>query len=412
MRKLMLVVIVLNMICLIDTEKSFILSKSVQDNNDKCLKDLVIKLIANTYYNVLISDQEILELQNTFFYKTTHIYLKTYLSSFIIKPNFYVILVGDVEQFNETLTTIVESEAFSSAAKFLVLIENSILLEDLPMNLWQHKLLKSFIVTVKPIAVYRNKLIRCGEKVIAEKIFSPNKTCFVKHLTVNLKRIMKNCPLQVITGYEPPFMDPLNETFKGIFNEMIEIFSAAMERELIIHPYDPIYLEELTQSFIYDSVLEDFRTGYADIFLGSTQFAAMELMDVSPNLHSNDLVFLVPRSFISGPVELLFSAQNFIPLGIISLMGILIAIVLIVIGRYSVDTKVFGGFGNTLFLLYGMMLGTTTLSRSPNSLTMKMICGKKQSESFSICSYRLGHRGYRINCRISCMENVKEKSSV
>lgn len=317
---------------------------------------------------------------STILFRATFDDLTNFTKELNSKINVCIIEADNIENLNFTLAFLVRSHVYSSYSTFLVLTANSTLIDKLAQKLWAFKLLRSYMLLInqRKITAFKVQLWECGVKVRAKKIASFLHGEFsLKKLQINMKESLQGCPLFIITGYQPPFVNPPNNSLKGMFIDLLDVLGESSQRNIIIRPYNGIYMEEIIQSYSFDAMIEDFESGYADIFLGSIQLAEMEILDISPILASNDLMMLIPRKLISDPIDLVFSTTFHIYLPLL-LVGIFImAFIFFCMVKHTADQKRFKSIGNVCLIFSGMAVSVATITRSPHSATAKVFFGKK-----------------------------------
>ncbi|XP_030747927.1 uncharacterized protein LOC115876331 [Sitophilus oryzae] len=237
------------------------------------------------------------------FYITKSENLDKFLEKINNKPQSYTFYLDDVEHFNETINTIVNSVNFRDAF-YVVFIFNEDQIMGVQMIadiMWEYRLLKTKIIVLNSnqdiFKIYNITINDCGSTSNASLIYeySPNQNCSVDTFSskINIKEVFKNCPLHITWSALPPFVNLPKDPRGGLFLDMLDPFGAISGRLVTYRPYNPTYLEELRFMY-YGSVQEDLENEYADIFVGPTDLALMELFDLLPIITSDSLVIIVP----------------------------------------------------------------------------------------------------------------------
>lgn len=348
-----------------------------------CLKTAASNLIQNDLPNVLVAptDSDISRnFDGLVLYRTTFLGLETFLGMLQFNPSTYIILVDEIGALNSTLAFIKHSPVYSTHSKLLVITYDESYIHTIAQYLWNLKLLRSQIIVTSHhrFELSTVELMQCGAKIKTKRLISlESDNCSLELPKVHdLKSILKGCPLYVITGRMPPYVNSENETLKGVFIEMIDVFGYISQRRIVIRPYDPIYVKEIIQSNTFEAIMKDFDSGYADVFVGPIHASTASIMDIGPWLLSNNLMFLAPRAFISGAIDLLLTPSNIRNVAfLISVIGSVVTLFYI-IAKYTIDGDLFDSLLNTHLIFFGLVLNASTLQRIPRNVYIRGFLGK------------------------------------
>ncbi|KAL1497033.1 hypothetical protein ABEB36_008062 [Hypothenemus hampei] len=218
-------------------------------------------------------------------------------------------------------------------------------------------------------ALFNLDVQRCGQ----EKIFK-----FMANLSINenskiqewpMKKQLSNCPLYVIWAIMPPFVDVNNETLlpEGIFIDFLNAFASISQRKIVYRPFDMIYLDEISMGYNFESVLTDFQTGYAEMFIGPVNLQTASIFHISPILMENPLLFLSPK-----PLASLFTSLSSILFVIYwPVFNLFLSLTLYFISKFGKDRFLFSSIMDNFLLLMGFCLGISCLQISPTTFVIR-----------------------------------------
>ncbi|XP_050293729.1 uncharacterized protein LOC126734237 [Anthonomus grandis grandis] len=220
--------------------------------------------------------------------------------------------------------------------------------------------------------------------------------CEFQDVKVDLKEIMRGCPIYTITGVQPPFINPENSTLKGVLLEMMDAFGEASDRTIIYRPYDPIYMDEIVESYTFESMIESFQSGYADLFIGAVQLSAMSVIDIGPLIIANDLLIVAPRELVRDMTEFINQPQKLHVFGRWTTGVLLIVISFKFLIRWSADKNLFPSFVQIFFMVFRTILNVPTACRIPKNTLVRIFL-------ISILFYCMGFSSYLQGTLISIM---------
>lgn len=172
----------------------------------------------------------------------------------------------------------------------------------------------------------------------------------------NLYKYFIGCPFKVIWSTFPPWVLKINSSYPGVHIEMMNLFKIASKFDLLYMPENQAYMDELKNGYIFDSILNDFNTEYADVYVGLASFFGSVPVEKT-FITDNKLYFAMPKPRqISywNTVFLIFNLKYCILMGVIMLI---MAIALTGFSKESFDKNVFGNFYINIFHSYAISLG-------------------------------------------------------
>ncbi|EEZ99852.1 hypothetical protein TcasGA2_TC002634 [Tribolium castaneum] len=153
------------------------------------------------------------------------------------KINHFIISFANTDRLNATLSFLKQTYCFNSRAKYLVTVESLDDVQLISETLWFYRLYKSVL------------LGHDGE------IFE-----------IDLKK---------------------SKCGSDIRPAALSWFSC---------PEDPVYAEELLESYSFNAVLDDFERGYADIFLGLGNNLPYAIFETTGTIYDDNLYWVVPKA--------------------------------------------------------------------------------------------------------------------
>lgn len=140
------------------------------------------------------------------------------------------------------------------------------------------------------IGVFRLNLkeSKCGNRIKCEKVDN-HRPIFA----TNIKKDFQNCLLRIIFIRFSPW---INNNSSGIFIQILNTFAEVNGFRLQYLPENPIYAEELSASYSFDSAYEDLESGYADVFLGLGNNLPFTLFDTTITVYDDNLYWAVPKA--------------------------------------------------------------------------------------------------------------------
>ncbi|XP_066251266.1 uncharacterized protein [Euwallacea similis] len=168
------------------------------------------------------------------------------------------------------------------------------------------KILEIVIYDEENANVYKLNIENCGSNISTKFVTNlKDKSWDACMMEWNMKEQFKDCPLKVEWTVLLPYINPPNSSLRGVLVDFLEAFEDISQRKVAFMPDNPAYLEEITQSYSFDSLLESFQSGYSDMFIGPVSLNAAEMFDCSPvvsEVISVLLGFFCISTFIQGSI--------------------------------------------------------------------------------------------------------------
>jgi hypothetical protein len=222
------------------------------------------------------------------------------LQSIKEKVNHVIVVYNDVNELNETVSLLKNSYCFNSRAKYLVIattFEDIILISNI---LWNYRLYKSVILWEdnEKINIFEVDLKKsnCGKNINFLRVgyFYNNELKVIHKLfDPDMKNQFYDCTLKVIYSHIYPW---INNNSSGVFVEVLNTFAEINGFNLVYMPENPIYGEELQNSYSFESVRNDLESGYADIYLGLGNNLQNVIMETTTTVYDDNLYWVVPKA--------------------------------------------------------------------------------------------------------------------
>lgn len=267
-----------------------------------------------------------------------------------VKFNYFIIL----SEKNTANITTINTEIWKSRVRNFVILQevnNKIELYSLDFEAWNcgHTM--------------NNRLIgNCDDQLINKNFIFPEK--FYKYFI--------GCPFRVIWTISPPWVISTSQSYPGVHIEIMNIFRRTSQFDLIYMPENSAYKKELQNNYRFDSLLRDFNSGYADVFVGlSSYFGSVPVEKTF--ITDNKLYFAMPKpkqiSYLNTFL-LIFDWKFCITMGIIIL---LISLVMTGLSRISVGEQMFNSFPGNILNSYAISLGMSIKVSSKRNVRI-LIC--------------------------------------
>lgn len=220
------------------------------------------------------------------------------IESLKFKVNQFIFTYNDISQLNTTFSILKQSYCFDSRAKYLIISQSFDHNDKIAQILWTHRLYRSIIITQKNGTVINLYEIdfeksKCGTAIRSKKIDRWNHKFNYKIFEPDLAKHFHNCTLKVIYADAPPWVE---KDITGVFVRVIETFAQINGFQLLYRPENPIYLLELRSSYSFNAVEKDFKSGYADIFLGLGNNLPHFIMETTSTVYDDNLYWAVPKA--------------------------------------------------------------------------------------------------------------------
>lgn len=349
--------------------------------------------VIHTHTDLLVSDEQnyfVDSLKDLPYLRTNSTELELFLNSLINIPQSYIIVVSDVKTLNESLEVITSSEKRTGDALYVLITSKEKDIPNLAQSLWDKRLPTSYIVfddaLDQAIKIYILEIKNCGLTVSEKKVYTFHDDNVISKLPEwSCKLTFEGCPIYVVWALMPPFVNGINTSLDGIYVEVIKVLGSISKRNIIYRPYDPIYLEQISQAYSYDVLANNFADEYAHLFAGPTDIHASSVVAVTPQLSDDSFVFLIPRPVIYYWEAILSSSTiSAASIGIISLLGI--STVFFVLARITVDRFIFSSVFKTYFIFFGISLNVPVLTTVPKTQHLRIVLGKKKQYIYLIIS--------------------------
>ncbi|CAH1119722.1 unnamed protein product [Phaedon cochleariae] len=241
-------------------------------------------------------------------------------------PRSFIITYGDIVEFEQSMSEISSLNFYwqTSRSKYIIIANDENDLPQLVDILWKRRCYKSIILLVSPDTTEIYNLdfenINCGSNIRHTR----TEQCTGKTLdktfqlfSPDMKRYYKKCPLRIIwSKSEPWVIDVDSRSEPGIFVEFLDVIKKASGFDVVFAPRTDVYIKEIFEDFRFDTLLENFDTGEADLYLGITPL--LENLRVSfINVMHNTLYIIVPKPQQLAywrAVYLIYSPQSWIAL--------------------------------------------------------------------------------------------------
>lgn len=175
------------------------------------------------------------------------------------------------------------------------------------------------------------------------------------------------------------------EPLRGIFIDFLDSLSYITKRELSIAPNDLEYLEDVGESFNYDSVLEDLKE--TEIF--ASCFGTNQMFYQSPVVNVDEILFVVPRTYLNywKTFSHVLWQVAIVVAGTIAIVGIVVNYLSHHVGNSLNNLIKLGLF------LYGTLLGNGNRNQLPRSSILRIYFGVYFNNSKPLNKYFLvaGH---------------------
>lgn len=290
----------------------------------------------------------------------------------------YTISYNHIAELNDTLTDI----GVSNAIYYLVLANSKADLQKISENLWQLRLYKSVIflpnkLIVKLYAIDL-KNSKCGTFISTKKINECRNGKFKKDLNLfrpNMKKAFYKCPIRIIWSKYTPWIFDNNDTESGIYRDILSVFEERSHFNIIYMPESEVYTEELA-FYNFGSIIADFDSDYADVFVGLVGFSASsDYVWTTGTIYVDNMYFVIPNPKMIPHWMLIY--KLFLPT-IWIYCFILFAVLsgfYTVLGLSSVtDRARFGNFLNNCFYLFSIII-TVGCYRFPRNYKMRIFLG-------------------------------------
>lgn len=290
----------------------------------------------------------------------------------------YTISYNHIDELNDTLTNI----GTSNAIYYLVIASNKTELQKISENLWQFRLYKSVILLPKKskVKLYAIDLknSKCGTYITPKKINECTNGNFKKELNLfnpNMEKNFYKCPIRIIWSKYTPWIFSNNDTETGIYRDILSVFEERSHFNVIYMPESEVYTEELA-FYNFGSIIADFDSNYADVFVGLVGFSASsDYVWTTGAIYVDNMYFVVPNPKMISYWMLIY--KLFLPITWIYcciLFVVLCGFFTVLALTTAIDRDRFGNFVDNSFYLYSIII-TVVCYKFPRSSKMRIFLG-------------------------------------
>lgn len=329
---------------------------------------LLTQYLSPNLVNVLISDdQNTLRILNLTYLSSTVEHFERFIKSLKTTPQSFVfadVPINDITQMFDNSPNV-----FTGAVQYVVISSETDLVQDIAELLWQHRFPHSLILTYSEdvTTAYTLDIQQCGEVV---------KTKMMNVVTKwSLKEQFSGCPIYALWITMPPFVNEINSSKPGIFIEMLDAITFISNRKVIYRDNDPMYLEEIAQSYTFDSVLNDLDGEYAQLFIGPTNTHTAIIFDLSPVVTDDSLLFLCPKP-LERYLKTIQSKDMLIRILGYGLFLYALVLLFYYMAKATLDRNLFPSISKTYLVFYGLMFDIPSLNnRFPKKDHLRIYLG-------------------------------------
>lgn len=290
--------------------------------------------------------------------------LKQFLTGYEFVPHTLVMVDYYLEILPEFLQETLE---LYGKSRYIVVVENAKALKVAQL-LWKFKLPKSLVITSGLMTVNLLTISQCGNVVSLTDVTNVTDAW-------DLKSQMAGCSLNIIWAKVPPYISDVDSPMPGIYVDFLRAFDSAINRRLIYRPYDPVYLQQITDGYSFEAILEAFDDDYADMFIGPGTLTVSSIMDVTPILNEIDILFFVPIPTVAFWQKVVTLA--FVLVIVVYAVAIVtVSVLFFYIAKQTEDRILYASVPRVLFLFYGFVLSVPNLRRSPSTIVLQMYLSK------------------------------------
>lgn len=365
---------------LLASSKINVIPKPVpQVNLDRFLK----RYYAESYTNVLIADyfDDLPSGSEELLFRASGAEVKTLMDNLQQTPGTFAIFPSTSNSLQEIFGNISESSlGLSGASRYIIFTSIERLVEDFAQTLWKFKLPFSFIIAynkaVAETKVFNLNVWDCGSNISSSFNSVLNGSSELSSIREwNFKSQFAGCPIYALWTIMPPFVNEVNTSREGIFVQFLDAITSIGNRSIVYRPYDPVYLQELSDGYNFATLLEDLDGEFGELFVGPVNIHVSSIFDISPILIDNSLLFLVPIPYSSINEQMLRPELLTLAIGYITLI-VTMVVMLYYMAKNTVDHDLFSSIIKTYFLFSGPILGIPSMNRLPKTRSLQIYIGK------------------------------------
>ncbi|KAG5882161.1 hypothetical protein JTB14_002886 [Gonioctena quinquepunctata] len=351
--------------------------------------NVIQKEISNSFNIIIQSGRKLIDFPLPYLGKTDmnfeHIHT---LKDFENAPSSFIIGYENLERLNNTLLEISSANFFwkPHLMRYIIVLEFKDDLQPIIELLWLFKYYKT-VVLVKSRSgarMYTIGFAQCGNSVKPLKIKKIKKETSI--FDIDMKKNFRRCPFKVIWSRMPPWIFHVNSTEPGILIDVMEIFRDASGFDVIYMPENDAYYKELVEYFSFDSIMDDFDDGRADIFLGLSVYLGF--------LRVSQVSFIDSFLYILAPIPdkipywrnimLIFSSSSWV-----LIIGTFCFVAIVFHCLASNSDENFGSSTDNFFHVFTMSLNLG-IHKVPNTTKLRTLIGSYILCSLILCAVSQG----------------------
>lgn len=329
---------------------------------------LLTEYLSPNLVNMLISDDKsTFKLRNLTYLSSTVGRFERFIKLLKTTPQSFIIANVPIHNIADMFDN--SPNVFTGAVQYVVISNETNMVQDIAELLWQHRFPHSLILTHSEdvTTAYILDIQQCGQMVKTEMVNVVTKW--------SLREQFSGCPIYALWITMPPFVNEINSSKPGIFIEMLDAITFISKRKVIYRDNDPIYLEEIAQSYTFDSVLNDLDGEYAQLFIGPTNTHTATIFDLSPVVTDDSMLFLCPKP-LDRYLKTIQSKDMLIRIIGYGLFLYALVVLFYYMAKETLDRDLFPSISKTYLVFYGLMFDIPSLNNKfPKNAHLRIYLG-------------------------------------
>lgn len=223
------------------------------------------------------------------------------LSNLMGSSNKFVIEYDTSAMLNRTLQILNKIPGYTKSYYILIIHDQKKLkMKNILMMAWNSKITRFIILWKKSNVVqlygFDFGKWNCGNR-IRQRVLgycNPDLNNLTDVFTKKIYKYWVDCPFKVIWSTSPPWICGINQMYPGLHLEIVNLFKIASKFDLKYMPENDVYAIELQRDYKFDSILRDFKTGYADLYVGLASYFGNIPVEKT-FITDNKLYFAMPK---------------------------------------------------------------------------------------------------------------------
>ncbi|KAL3278433.1 hypothetical protein HHI36_013754 [Cryptolaemus montrouzieri] len=192
----------------------------------------------------------------------------------------YIISLNKIEDVEESLIYFESAEILGTRRKYITVTNNRSNVDGLVKKLHQHGFYKSIVIldSDNNLKFYKidHENSKCGEINGIEEI-----TCTEHDLETLFKPRMKEhylgCELKIAFTQVPPWLFIENNEMQGILVDFLKLIGESEQWKLTFLPHKPVYDEDISENYNFESLHDDFEDGIGGIQTESGSYSRISI---------------------------------------------------------------------------------------------------------------------------------------